>query len=125
MTEITEFAWIYRNLDFSMFHIFFFRTKIPKTCEPIDIHTTPAVLLSNPWKFGKFRVKTFDAIEFLTPEVIKNTLYIRGPALGGPLSHFGAPMSPLNASPPVKNRNDAYGTKWEKVTREEVKCSLA
>ena len=68
-------------------------------------------------EFGKFRVTTFDAIEFLTPEVIKNTLYIRGPALGGPLSHFGAPMRALNASPPIKNRNDAYGTKREKVTK--------
>ena len=56
-----------------MFRIFSFLTKILNTSELIDIHTTPALSVSNPWKFGKLRVKTFDAIEFQTPEVIKKT----------------------------------------------------
>ena len=73
MTKITEIAWFSRIWKCSMFRIFSFLTKILKTSELIDIHTTPALSVSNPWKPGKLRVKTFDAIEFQTPEVIKKT----------------------------------------------------
>ena len=51
-------------------------TKIAKTYEQNDIHATPTLSESNPWKFVKLWFNTFDAVKFQTPEFIKkNTLY--------------------------------------------------
>ena len=49
---------------FRTFHIFSFLTKIVKTSEPIDIHTTPALSLNNPWESRKLCVKNCEAKTF-------------------------------------------------------------